>query len=224
MPDLPAISELPHVEAPGWGAIPGFAHRFLLRHPRLSSDGEREEVIARLRPWHEAHVHDMGFDSSSLNLAEQVHGDGVKVVGIGEAGVHPEVDGLVSAEPGVILGIYVADCCAVYLVDPEAGVFGLVHSGKKGSESGIVTRAIGRMVRLGASADRIRVSLSPCIRPPAYEVDFAAMIRADCLKSGILDEHVSDGGSCTSSDLGRYYSYRIEKGRTGRMLALLGRA
>ncbi|MFM7605090.1 MAG: laccase domain-containing protein, partial [Prosthecobacter sp.] len=28
---------------------------------------------------------------------------------------------------------------------------------------------------------------------------------------------------CTTSDRNRFYSYRLEKGRTGRMLALLGR-
>jgi hypothetical protein len=27
---------------------------------------------------------------------------------------------------------------------------------------------------------------------------------------------------CTACDLARYYSYRAEKGKTGRMLALLG--
>ena len=30
-----------------------------------------------------------------------------------------------------------------------------------------------------------------------------------------------DSGVCTACDLKRYYSYRAEKGQTGRMLALL---
>jgi copper oxidase (laccase) domain-containing protein len=64
------------------------------------------------------------------------------------------------------------------------------------------------------------VQLSPCIRPPHYEVDFAAQIIKQCRDRGVQQIH--DSGKCTASDLASYYSYRMEKGRTGRMLALLG--
>jgi len=63
------------------------------------------------------------------------------------------------------------------------------------------------------------VQLSPCIRPPHYEIDFAADIVRQCRDAGI--EEISDSGVCTGCDLEHYYSYRGEKGRTGRMLALL---
>jgi polyphenol oxidase len=36
----------------------------------------------------------------------------------------------------------------------------------------------------------------------------------------VLEIH--DSGVCTACDLDHYYSYRAEKGKTGRMLALLG--
>jgi copper oxidase (laccase) domain-containing protein len=62
--------------------------------------------------------------------------------------------------------------------------------------------------------------LSPCIRPPFYEVDFAANIVQSLKRSGV--RQVFDSGENTAADLERYYSYRMEKGRTGRMLALLG--
>ena len=131
---------------------------------------------------------------------------------------------MVSNLPGVVLGIYVADCCAVYFADPVSGAFGLVHSGKKGSELGIAAVAIQEMQRLGAQPQDIRVQLSPCIRPPSYEVDFAAQIRRQCLAAGVMPDHLWDDGVCTAREVGRFYSYRTEKGRTGRMLALLGRA
>ena len=63
------------------------------------------------------------------------------------------------------------------------------------------------------------VQLSPCIRPPHYEVDFAAEIVRQVRGAGV--EKVHDSGRCTACDLARYYSYRAEKARTGRMLALL---
>ena len=75
--------------------------------------------------------------------------------------------------------------------------------------------------RFGVEPVDIIVQLSPCIRPPTYEVDFARTIREDCLAAGVPAEQVHDDGTCTSSDHDRYYSYRIEKGKTGRMLALM---
>jgi copper oxidase (laccase) domain-containing protein len=206
--------------------LQGFRHRFTLREPGIDVAVEREEVLARLRGVHGEHVAALGFDSAALVTAEQIHGNRVAVVDASTVGgyVFAAADGLVCQTRGRVLGIYVADCCAIYLVDEDAGSFGLLHSGKRGSESNIVGEAIGLMVgEHGADPGRMRVLLSPCIRPPAYEVDFAALIRADALAAGVKPEHFHDEGICTSSDLKSYYSYRMEKGRTGRMLALLGR-
>jgi copper oxidase (laccase) domain-containing protein len=207
-------------------ALPGFMHRFTLRHPDIDVDGDRDEVLQRLLPWHLAEVTEMGFPASALHLTEQVHGAGVVVVQDPISTGQPlqGADGMVSNLPGLVLGIYVADCCAVFLADPVSGAFGLVHSGKKGSELGIAAVAIDEMQRLGARPEDIRVQLSPCIRPPAYEIDFAAQIRQDCVEAGVLPAHLWDDGICTAREVERFYSYRTEKGRTGRMLALLGRA
>ncbi len=208
-------------------ALPGdFAHRFILRQPGMDVLGERDEVIERLRAWHLRHARELGFGAGALATARQVHGDQVAIVRADTPPGHEfaEADGLVSNVPGRLLGIYVADCCAVFLADAEAGSFGLVHSGRRGSEAGIVARAIELMAREhGAEPRRMRVQLSPCIRPPAYEVDFAAQIRADAAAAGVPVEQIHDEGVCTSSDTERFYSYRLEKGRTGRMLALFGR-
>jgi copper oxidase (laccase) domain-containing protein len=71
----------------------------------------------------------------------------------------------------------------------------------------------------GADPADIVAQLSPCIRPPQYEVDFAAEIIRQLRRAGV--RHVADSGANTAADLERYYSYRMEKGRTGRLLALL---
>jgi copper oxidase (laccase) domain-containing protein len=75
----------------------------------------------------------------------------------------------------------------------------------------------------GTKAEDVRVALSPCIRPPAYEVDFASEIKRQAMLAGVRDENFTDSGICTSQDLEKYYSYRAEMGATGRMLALLGK-
>jgi len=204
--------------------LPGFRHRFTLRHPTIPVDAERAEVVARLWDWHREQAAEMGFEGRAMCIAEQVHGADVAVVNQVPEGPIPAVDGIITATPGLVIGIYVADCGALYLADPVTGACGIVHSGKKGSELGIAGVAIRRMQECFGSDPRdIRAQLGPCIRHPVYEVDFAAQIRASCLEAGVLAEHYADCGICTSSDLQRYYSYRIEKGRTGRLLALLGR-
>jgi copper oxidase (laccase) domain-containing protein len=201
-----------------------FAHRFTLRHPTIPVDAERSEVVERLGSWHREQAVEMGFSADQLCIAEQVHGKGVAVAQQISTYPLPQVDGIISANRDLLIGIYVADCGAIYLADPVSGAFGVVHSGKKGSELGIATEGI-RLMRehFDARPEDIRVQLAPCIRPPAYEVDFASQIRESCFSAGIRPEHYADCGICTSSDPSRYYSYRLEKGRTGRMLALLGR-
>lgn len=214
------------MEFPSMRAVTGLAHRFVLRHPEVDVDAARDEVIARLLPWHQQHIRDLGLDPSKLCLAEQVHGAKIAVVGSHTSGVGAlaGVDGMITNAQGVALGIYVADCCAVYLADPVTGAQGLVHSGKRGTELGIVRRTIELMGReFGCRAQDLVVQLSPCIRPPAYEVDFASSIRRQCIESGVMEASLHDDRFCTSSDLSRFYSYRVEKGRTGRMLAIMGR-
>lgn len=209
---------------PGLLALEGFVHRFTLRHPQIDVDAERAEVVDRLWQWHREQVREMGFSSEALCIAQQVHGKQVAVIDDSPGAPLAGVDGMVTASAGLMIGIYVADCCAVYLADPVTGAYGVVHSGKKGSELGIAGEALRLMRdRFGTRPSDVHVQLSPCIRPPAYEVDFAEQIRQSCLEAGVLPECLYDSGTCTTSDPLRFYSYRVEKGRTGRMLALLGR-
>ena len=135
------------------------------------------------------------------------------------------MDGLIlpPGAHGRALGIYVADCAAIYIVCPRTRALGLVHSGRKGSELGIAGKAISRMVdRYGCDPGELILQISPCIRPPHYEVDLAPMILRSSLAVGVPERNIHDCRSCTANDPGRYYSYRVEKGATGRMLAILG--
>lgn len=207
------------------GSLPGVRAGFVTRVPGVAVDTDRAATCARLEPAHRRAVEGLGFSWCQLHRAEQVHGVGIAVVGkAGPARVWDGVDGLVTADPGVLLGIYVADCGAVYIADPVRGVLALLHSGKKGTEGNITGKAVALMAeQFGSKPSDLRVALAPCIRPPAYEVDFASQIREQVLDAGVPEGRFTDSNICTSSDLETYYSYRMEKGATGRMLALLGR-
>jgi copper oxidase (laccase) domain-containing protein len=211
---------------PALAAIPGLRHGFLLRVPGIDVAVDREAALARLREAHGAALSGIGVDPATLATGQQVHGDEVAVCDE-EAGPvarhYPDCDGLVTATPGQHVGVYVADCGAVFLIDPRRRACGVVHSGRKGSELGIALRAIEAMrERYGSRPEDLVVQLAPCIRPPAYEVDFAARILEDCASVGVPVEQIHDCGTCTSSDPERYYSYRMEMGKTGRLFAVAG--
>jgi copper oxidase (laccase) domain-containing protein len=205
---FPALDELENVQ-----------HGFVLRVAGLDVRANREMALQRLEEYHQ--LARQSFGTRHFCLAEQVHGNSVAAVTADSAPKSPRVDALITRDPQVLLGIYVADCCAVFLVDSRRSAIGLVHSGKKGTESNIVGAVIQKMaMEYGTEPADLVAQLSPCIRPPFYEVDFAENIAQNLRRSGV--RQVFDSGENTAADLERYYSYRMEKGRTGRMLALLG--
>ncbi|MCP4847089.1 MAG: polyphenol oxidase family protein [Verrucomicrobiaceae bacterium] len=226
MKDYGDISSLvPEVERfEALDAIPSVKHSFLLRAPGIDVCMDRQAALVNLRQYYRSGISGLGYGLEDTAAAEQVHGKAVERVErvLGFDAPVADADALVTDRPGILLAILVADCCAVFLADKKGRGVALVHSGRKGSGMGIVTRAILSMREMGISPDDLVAVLSPCIRPPAYEEDFAAIIRKDCLRAGIPEAQVHDEGICTASNPGRYYSYRREGGRTGRMLALLG--
>jgi len=110
-----------------------------------------------------------------LIVAKQVHSPDVAVVGKPWPGDPPEVDALVTATPGLVLGIVTADCAPVLLADAEAGVVGAAHAGWRGAvgdeRGGVIANTIAAMVDLGAERARIAAAIGPCVAQASYEVD-----------------------------------------------------
>jgi polyphenol oxidase len=174
------------------------------------------------------------MDGRPSAWVRQVHADGV--VGVSEAGFAGEADSLVTAETGFSLVVAVADCVPVALVGERS--VGMVHSGWRGTLSGIA----GRTVREMGEA-RVRAYVGPCIRGCCYEVseelagEFArrsgegvvsgrylslpAAIRADLERAGV--EEVHDLGLCTGCRPDLFYSHRKQGPLTGRNLAAVAR-
>jgi len=196
---------------------------FVKRIPGIDVFDDKAAALERLETAHRQARTRLEMKDWPLVTVEQVHGDQIAVIddAIVKSKNFPGCDGFVTNQRRIALGIYVADCCAVYIVDPKTPAAGLVHSGKKGTELGVVTGAIAQMCSgFDSKPSDLIVQLSPCIRPPHYEIDFAAKIIEQVRNHGV--EKIYDSGICTACHVDRYYSYRAEKGRTGRMLALLG--
>ena len=217
--------DLPFEQFPALSAIEICRHVFTQRIPGIDVLHDKPEVLKRLDAAHREIRNAIGIGDWPLFTAQQVHGNKIAIADSCSRGpVGREFsgcDGIITDQRGIALGVYVADCCAVYIVDRKTPAIGLVHSGRKGTELGVVPNAIREMIdRFNSDPADMIMQLSPCIRPPYYEVDFAAEIAQQCRTLGIQQIH--DSGICTACNLDRYYSYRAEKGKTGRMLALLG--
>ncbi len=205
--------------------IPWLRHGFTLREPGVDVKLDRALALEALTEAHHAELHEEGIAMENLRLAEQVHGGMVAVVGdaadTGAPGKPvPQADGLVTVRAGIPLGIHVADCCAVFLVNRHRRAIGLLHSGRKGTEANIVAEGMRQLCAIsGGDPAEVFAILSPCIQACCYEVDFSSEIERQLENAGvggIWKQH-----ECTGCDLQRYYSYHKEMGKTGRMLAFL---
>jgi copper oxidase (laccase) domain-containing protein len=219
------MMQVPFGQFPALSAMEICRHSFAQRIPGIDVSHDKAEVLKRLDAAHCEIRNAIGVGDWPLFTVQQIHGNKIAVVDNFSRGPggreFPDCDGIITNQRGIVLGVYVADCCAVYIVDPKTPAIGLAHSGRKGTELGVVPNAITQMIdRFGSDPGNVIVQLSPCIRPPHYEVDFAAEIIRQCRVLGVKAIH--DSGVCTVCDLDRYYSYRAEKGKTGRMLALIG--
>jgi polyphenol oxidase len=210
-------------------SLPGIRAGWIERIPNLTITGNRDAAMKLLRPHHEAAILDFGGPSADWWRAEQVHGMDVQqvpshsqILASDDLPIVPNCDGLITAEANTVLTIYAADCGVIWLADRRTGAIGLLHSGKKGTAANILRNALEKMATAyGTEPSDVIAVLSPCIRPPDYEVDFAAEIGEQSRNAGIgsfIDSNLN-----TARDLARFYSYRQEFGSTGRMMAMLVR-
>ncbi|MBZ8117417.1 peptidoglycan editing factor PgeF [Roseovarius sp. LXJ103] len=169
-----------------------------------------------------------------LLTLHQVH-SATAVVVDGPLEARPKADAMVTATPGVALGILTADCQPVLFADPEAGVIGAAHAGWRGALEGVLEAAVEAMVGLGAARDQIRAVIGPCIAQANYEVgpEFLDSFMVDdpahaqFFANGEGDRMLFDLAGfglsrlraagvgraewtrhCTYGDEGRFYSYR----------------
>jgi YfiH family protein len=148
----------------------------------------------------------------------------------------PEADAIVTARPGLAIGVLTADCAPVLFCDGAARVIGAAHAGWRGALSGITDATLTAMEQLGAKRERIVAVIGPAISQKAYEVgaDYRDKFLAEEPESaGFFQEDESSGephfdlpgyvaerltragiaaladlGHCTYCDETRLFSYR----------------
>lgn len=198
----------------------------------------------------------MGAEIDDCAVTKQVHGDVVRIVTREDrhrcmSKVPYEADGIVTAEKGLPLFCFTADCVPVLLLDPENAVAGAIHCGWRSSAADILKNAVEQMERLGARREKLRAALGPAIGRCCFETDedvplaLTAYLRGDTeglfekradgktlvdlrlankrrlLQLGLGEEHIDLSAECTFCSHDKYWSHRYTKGIRGGQAACI---
>jgi polyphenol oxidase len=148
-----------------------------------------------------------------------------------------DADGAVTNSP-ITLGLSVADCMPILLVDKINSVVGVAHGGWKGLAGGVLKKVLDEMINSGANAKNIIATIGPSICVNCYEVgeEVAAQFSNKVVDRSHQKPHVDlwkhaeiilkntgvkqmdNLKVCTFENIDKYYSARAE-GQTGRFLA-----
>ena len=205
----------------------------------LSTEDDRERVLENRQRLFSS----MGFPQEHLAITGQVHG--TEILEVDEPGLYRGYDGLISKRRGLMLCLSAADCASVLLADPKHEVIAACHAGWRGTVGRIVEKTINALVGIGGNPSDIRAYVSPCISVHHFEVgeevaelfdskyverkknrskphvDLKAAIRDQLFGAGILLDHIEISPFCTFANKNDFFSYRRERGKTGRLMGFI---
>ena len=196
----------------------------------------------------------LGADIDGCCVTRQVHGAEVRTVTAADkhvclSAVPYEADGLVTAERGLPLLCFIADCVPALLCDAEAGVIAAVHCGWRSSVQDILGVALGKMQALGSDPSRIRAALGPAIGRCCFETDrdvpdaITSWLHGDTeglwdcrtdgktlvdlrlanarrlMQLGVPEAQIDRSQECTFCSHDKYWSHRWTRGHRGSQAA-----
>ncbi|MBT1070620.1 peptidoglycan editing factor PgeF [Pelotalea chapellei] len=196
-----------------------------------------------------------GIAQEALVTVRQVHGNDILVIDEpNEDFTHflsVEGDAIVTNQPNIMIGICVADCAPILLVDPEKKVIAAVHAGWQGTASKLVSKTVAAMQNIfGCTPGTIQAAIGPCISPCCYEVDapvkqafqqgdvawdtctepngegkwrldLAEANRRLLISAGIKASSIQVSEMCVSCQRELFFSYRRDDGVTGRQMGFI---
>jgi len=120
----------------------------------------------------------LGADPADFVFAAQVHGSRAEVVSAADRGrgtlaaddAAGPADALVTATPGIVLAILVADCVPIVLYDAAAHVLACVHAGWRGTVARAAQAALAAMCSLGAHPEDVIAGIGPSVAAGSYRV------------------------------------------------------
>ena len=196
-----------------------------------------------------------GVTQESLLTVRQVHGSDILVIDSPNEDVAHfmtvECDAIITNQPGLMIGVCVADCVPIVLYDPLKKVIAAVHAGWQGTALKLVAKTVKAMkTHFGCEPAAIQAAIGPCILQCCYEVDtpvkqaflqnglawdtftkksgadkwkldLAAANRDLLTSSGVPSSAVKLADVCVCCQRELYFSYRRDNGETGRQMGFI---
>ena len=170
----------------------------------------------------------------------QVHGN--TIITAQPDRIHPDCDGLITDQVGLMLFGSFADCLPIYVWDQTKPLIGLAHAGWKGTAGRIAQNLVKQLIDLGATD--LHAMIGPGICRQHYQVSAGFDLEAkpishrSMLKIGnhyffdlyaenqaqlevyLKPDAIEISPICTYED-GNYYSYRRDQKTRGRNLGYI---
>jgi len=156
-------------------------------------------------------------------------------------------DALITNVPHVVLSILTADCVPVLLYDTKRDVIAAIHAGWKGTQQEIVRKTLEEMQKtFTLNPEDILAGIAPSIGKCCYEVgedvakhffdtpkgfrkvkdkymlDLPYLNKKQLLDFGVKEENIEMSNICTACHNEKFFSYRKEKGCSGRFMSMIG--
>ena len=196
-----------------------------------------------------------GVGENDACVTNQVHKTDVRIVTAADKhiclGPTPyEADGIVTAEQGLPIFCFIADCVPVLLWDANNRAAGAVHCGWRSAVGDILKNAVDAMVSLGAEVQDIRAAIGPSIGACCFEtdddvpdaitvwlsgeteglfvpedwnpmVDLRLSNARRLLQLGVPVQNIDLSDECTFCSHDKYWSHRYTKGKRGSQAAVI---
>ncbi len=241
MPDLLTSRLLTSIEQIRFGmstrksTLSAEAHSGALR-PQRDDRLERIELGQRILR------EQLGIQGGEVAIPKQCHSATVLVVD--SPGAYESCDGLVTAEKHLGLAVVVADCVPLMLVDARRHVVAALHAGWRGTAGRIAERGLDLMrTNFGTEPSDVKAFIGPSADVCCYEVGEevfsqfpeAARVRKNgsvhldlkgenqrqLLEAGVPAEQIEVSPYCTICTPDLFHSYRRDRERSGRMVAVI---
>lgn len=190
-----------------------------------------------------------GFSNQNIWFVNQVHGNNV----VSADGLSPDetynisADGIYSTTPGVIVGVYVADCVPLLLA--SRNMVAAIHCGWRSIVNGIVSNAISKFIENGVNPDEIYAATGAGIGKCCFEtgpevanlfknsgygdhiydgknpeksyIDLQGIIFNQLKTENISEDKISISSECTFCNEEKFFSYRRNGWPGGQMMAII---
>lgn len=187
----------------------------------------------------------LGVRFEQVAKSHQVHG--CEVLKVVAPGRYEGFDAMITNVPGIQLAVTIADCTPILIYDNIQQAVAAIHAGWKGTVQEIVKKTVAFMQKEYTTnpADCFAY-VGTCIDDCSFEVgaevaenfssvhkhwnsgkekfyvDLKAANRDQLIETGFKPAHIGISAYSTVLNNDDYFSYRAEKGVTGRMLATIG--